>query len=99
MHRNRSNEPQLARTRTWQYFVELCGVEPIDSREEAAEDSTVFVEYWIIAVLEKRRLREQRLFANYTATTYAAAEHPVHAPVTVVGAAVAVLAERATELA
>src|SRR5947208_1836249 len=78
---------------------ERLAIEAIDAREEPAEERAVLVQHGIVTVLEKRVARDAQLLARDAAAAQAAAERPVHRAVAVIGAAVAVLAEGAAELA
>src|SRR5207248_3495967 len=78
---------------------ERLAIEAIDAREEPAEERAVLVQHGIVTVLEKRVAADAQLLARDAAAAQAAAERPVHRAVAVIGAAVAVLAEGAAELA
>jgi len=72
-------------------------VQPEHALEQACEHRPVVGQDGIVAILKKRRLLDLDLFAQHAAAIDAAAHHPVDTAVAVVGAAIAVLAEGASE--
>src|ERR1700761_2929958 len=72
-------------------------LEPELMLQQAGEHRAIIGQHRIVAILEQCRLLDLDLLAGDTATIDAATHDPVHAAVTVVGAAVAILAKRAPE--
>src|SRR5271169_4767689 len=73
------------------------GLKSEDALEQASEHRAIVGQNRIVAVLKKRGLLDLDLFADDATAIDAAPHHPIDAAVTVIGAAVAVLAEGATE--
>src|SRR5579872_1587202 len=65
--------------------------------EQSGKHGAIIRKHRIVAVLKQRRLLDLDLLADDAPAIDAAAHHPVDAAVTMIGAAVAVLAERAAE--
>src|SRR5262249_18147685 len=78
---------------------ELRPVEAVDPSEKPGEKLAVFVQHRVVAILEQRSLGNARLLADDALSLDRPAQHPVHAAVAVVGAALAVLADGAAEFA
>src|SRR6266478_2392091 len=74
------------------------GIKPVHALEKACKHRTIVCQNRVVAVLEQTGLIDLDLFAEDTATIDSAAHHPIDAAVTMVGAAVAVLAESTREL-
>ena len=77
------------------YVLNARRLQPIQVLEQARKHRAIVGQHRIVAVLKQRRLFDLDLLAGDTPAIDAAAHHPVHAAVTVIGAAVAVLAEGA----
>src|SRR5579863_5077267 len=65
--------------------------------EQSGKHGAIIRQHRIVAVLKQRRLLDLDLLADDAPAIDAAAHHPVDAAVTVIGAAVAILAERTSE--
>src|SRR5207302_9464669 len=72
-------------------------IEAEHALEQTAEKRAVIGQHRKIAVLEEVRLVDRHLLACDAAASDAAAQHPIDAAMAVIGAAIAVLAERAAE--
>src|SRR5579863_2991168 len=72
-------------------------LQPIQVLEQTRKHRAIIGQHRIVAVLKQRRLFDLDLLARDTSTIDAATHHPVDAAVTVIGAAVAVLAEGTAE--
>src|SRR5690348_14032927 len=94
----RSNQPKILGLGLWKHTFELCRIQAPQPSKHAAEQAAVIVEHGEITVLLQGRLRHFYLLAGDATAGDAAAQHPVHRTVAVVGAAIAVLAEGAAEL-
>ena len=81
------------------YPVKPGGVEAVHLRKQPAKYGAVFIEDGVVPILKQGSLLDLDLVSRNATAVNAAAEHPVHAAVAVVGAAVAVFAEGAPEFA
>src|SRR3984893_14734797 len=73
------------------------GLEPEHALEQAGEHRTIVGQNRIVAVLKKVCLVDFDLLAEHAAAIDAASHHPIDAAMAVIGAAVAVFAEGASE--
>src|ERR1044072_4624869 len=94
-----SEKCDVLRRHRREHARELRAVEAIDPSKNPREELAVFVQYRVVAVLEQRSLGNAHLLADDALSFQRSAQHPVHAAVAVIGAAVAVLTEGAAELA
>src|ERR1700761_6864559 len=69
-------------------------VEPVHAPEQARKHRAIVGQNRVVPVLEQRRLLHLDLLTENTPAIDAAAHHPIDAAMAVVGAAVAILAER-----
>src|SRR5579872_7287234 len=91
------DEPQLGRFDAGEDALDAARVEPIHAVEEAGEHGPIIGQHGVIPILEQARLLDLNLLAMDAAAIDAAAHHPIHAAVAVVGAVIAILAEGAAE--
>src|SRR5215472_15385017 len=89
-----SDQPEVARHGVRKHAIETRLVERIHPSENSAEHGAVFSHHRPVAILIERLLRDVHLIAGKASALKRAARHPVDAPVSVIGAARAVLAER-----
>src|SRR6201999_4226231 len=94
----RLHQPEFGRMHPCKDPLNARRLKPELMLQEAGEHRAVIGQHWIVAVLEQRRLLDLDLFAGDAAAIDTAAHHPVDAAVTMIGAAVAILAKRAPEL-
>src|SRR4051794_1018994 len=95
----RLDESQVLRRSAGEYARQRLALQSVGAREQSAQHRAIVVQHRIVAVLEKRAARHAHLLANDAAARQRAAQRPVHRAMSMVGAAVAVLAEGAAELA
>src|ERR1700688_3565788 len=74
------------------------GLQPEHVLEQTCEHGAIVSQNGIVAVLKKAGLVYFDLFAQDTAAVDPASHHPVHAAVAMIGAAVAIFPEGASEL-
>src|SRR5579863_10432133 len=92
------SQPEFHRVNPGKDPLNARGLKSEDPPEQASEHGAVVGQHRVVAVLKERGLRDLDLLAGDAATIDAAAHHPIDAAVTMIGAAVAVLAEGAAEL-
>src|SRR5215207_7497206 len=87
------DEPDIARSCTRKYAGDLRVTQSVHAGEQAAQHGAIFVEHGVIAIFEQARLLHANLFAMDDSAANAAAQHPIDGAVSVIGAAIAVLAK------
>src|ERR1700752_1320715 len=91
------DEPQLGWADTGENALKACHIKPLHMLEEPCKHRAVVRQHRIITVLEQVRLFDLDQLAQDSATIDPAAHHPINAAMTVVGAAIAILAEGTAE--
>ncbi len=92
------HDPQIRRLHGGEYPLDARRFQPVHALKKSGEEAAIIRHHRIVAVLKQLGLLDLDLLAENAAAIDAAAHHPVHAAVAVVGAAVTVLAEGAAEL-
>src|SRR5271154_7066353 len=90
-------QTQVSRTDVGKDPLNARGRQSVQVLEQTCKHSAIIGQHRIVAVLKQRRLLDLDLFARDATAIDATAHHPIDAAMTVIGAAVAVLAEGAAE--
>src|SRR5579862_2909826 len=77
--------------------LNVCRLQPVEVLEQTCKHRAIVGQYRIVAILKQRRLLDLDLLADDASAIDAAAHHPIDAAVTMIGAAIAILAEGAAE--
>src|ERR1700730_2184654 len=93
-----SNETEIHGHRVRKHELQSVAVEPVHPLENAAKHRTIFRQHGKVAILVQRLRRHDDLFTGDPAALNRAAEHPINAAMTVIGAVRPVLSKRAAEL-
>src|SRR5580692_4052638 len=89
----RSNQFQILGVAAREDDLQLLRAKTPHAAEESGQHAAVVIEHGIVAVLKQRVVGHAHLFSGNAPAIDAAAEHPVDAAVTMVGAGVAILAK------
>src|ERR1700677_2914753 len=92
------HQAEIARCDLREHGGALRGRQTPQGAEQAAEHRSIVVQHRKIPILQEARALDGSLLAGHGSPLYGPAEHPIHRAMTVVRAAIAVLAERAPEL-
>src|ERR1700730_9435388 len=93
-----SDETEIHGHRVRKHELQSVTVEPVHPLENAAKHRTIFRQHGKVALFVQRLRRHDVLFAGDPAALNRAAEHPINAAMTVIGAVRPVLSKRAAEL-